>query len=84
MSAPIISDSIAIPGISGVYVDDTFYPSDTTGTYSHKVDYFNGRIIFDNAIASTSKVQAEFSYKYSKTWFMLVIYLGYEKFSTER
>ena len=64
MSAPIISDSIAIPGISGVYVDDTFYPSDTTGAYSHKVDYFNGRIIFDNAIASTSKVQAEFSYKY--------------------
>ena len=54
----------AIPGISGVYVDDTFHASDTVGTYAHKVDYFNGRVVFDTPIPSTSKVQAEYSYKY--------------------
>ena len=36
--APIVGDSVAIPGISGVYVDDTFYSSSTSGAYSHKVD----------------------------------------------
>lgn len=62
--APIVGTNNAIPGISGVYVDDTFYPSDTSGTYSHKVDYYNGRILFDNPVSSGSKVQAEYSYKY--------------------
>lgn len=61
---PIVGDNDAIPGISGVYVDNVFYPSDTTGAYAHKVDYFNGRVVFDNAISLNSKVQAEFSYKY--------------------
>lgn len=61
---PLVGTNDAIPGISGVYVDDTFYPSDTTGSYAHKVDYFNGRIIFDSPIPTGSKVQAEYSYKY--------------------
>lgn len=64
ISAPIVGTNNAIPGISGVYVDDVFYPSDTTGDYAHKVDYFNGRIIFDSPIPSGSKVQVEHSYKY--------------------
>lgn len=62
--APIVGTNNTKPGISGVYVNDTFYPSTTSGTYSHTVDYYNGRIIFDNAIPSGSKVQAEYSYKY--------------------
>lgn len=62
--APIVGTNNTIPGISGVYVDDTFYPSDTIGDYAHKVDYFNGRIIFDSPIPTGSKVQAEYSYKY--------------------
>jgi hypothetical protein len=62
--SPIVSNNNAIPGISGIYVNDTFYPASTTGVYSHKVDYFHGRIIFDNPIPSGSKVQAEYSYKY--------------------
>lgn len=62
--SPITGSNSAIPGISGVYVNDVFYPSSTTGIYSHNVDYFNGRIIFNNAIPSGSKVQAEYSYKY--------------------
>lgn len=64
MDAPLTSNSIAKPGISGVYVNDTFYPSDTTGAYSHKVDYFNGRIVFDSPISASSTVKAEYSYKY--------------------
>jgi hypothetical protein len=61
---PLVGTNDAIPGISGVYVDDAFYPSDTTGSYAHKVDYFNGRIIFDSPIPTGSKVQSEYSYKY--------------------
>lgn len=61
---PVVSNNNTIPGISGVYVNNNFYPSSTSGTYSHKVDYFNGRIIFNNPIPTGSKVQAEYSYKY--------------------
>ena len=61
---PIVGSDNLNPGISGVWVDDTFYPSDTTGDYAHHVDYFNGRVIFDSAIPTGSKVQAEHSYKY--------------------
>jgi hypothetical protein len=61
---PLVGDNNEKPGVSGVYVDDTFYPSNTTGSYAHHVDYFNGRIIFDSAIPTGSKVQAEHSYKY--------------------
>lgn len=64
MTSPIVGTNDSIPGISGVYVNDTFYPSDTAGTYAHKVDYFNGRVVFDNPIPTGSKVQAEYSYKY--------------------
>lgn len=62
--APRVGTQVARPGISGVYVNSTFYPSSTTGTYAHGVDYYNGRVIFDNPIPTGSIVQAEYSYKY--------------------
>jgi hypothetical protein len=62
--SPRVGSNNAIPGISGVYVNNTFYSSTTNGQYAHKVDYFNGRIIFNNPIPTGSKVQAEYSYKY--------------------
>lgn len=62
--SPLVGSNATHPGISGIYVNDTFYPSNTTGTYSHFVDYFNGRVIFNNPIPTGSKVQAEYSYKY--------------------
>lgn len=62
--APIVGANHAKPGISGVYINDTFYPSTTTGTYAHRVDYYNGRIIFNSPIPTGSKVQAEYSYKW--------------------
>ena len=49
--------------VSGVNVNGTFYPSSTTGIYSHIVDYPRGRIIFNSAIPTSSNVQAEYSYK---------------------
>jgi hypothetical protein len=62
--SPIVGSNNTIPGISGVYVNGTFYPSTTAGTYAHKVDYYNGRIIFNNPIPTGSIVKAEYSYKY--------------------
>ena len=64
MEPPVVGTDVNHPGISGVYVDDTFYASDTAGDYSHYIDYFNGRVIFDTPIPTGSKVQAEYSYKY--------------------
>jgi len=61
---PLVGDNNELPGLSGVWVDDTFYPSDTTGEFSHYIDYFNGRVVFDSPIPTGSKVQAEHSYKY--------------------
>lgn len=61
---PIVGVNNTIPGISGIYVNDNFYPSDTTGPYSHYIDYYNGRVVFNNPIPTGSKVQAEYSYKY--------------------
>lgn len=62
--APIVGTNNTRPGISGVYVNDTFYPITTTGTYAHHVDYLNGAVIFDSPIPTGSKVQAEYSYKW--------------------
>ena len=48
--------------ISGVFVDSTFY---ATGNVSKPfyIDYPNGRVVFDTAIATTSTVQLEYSNK---------------------
>jgi len=62
--APKVGVDNAKPGISGVYVNDVFYPSSTTGVYSHYVDYYNGRVIFNSPIPTGAKVQVEHSYKY--------------------
>jgi len=62
--SPIVGSDNTYPGISGVYVNGGFKPITSTGVYSHFVDYYNGRIIFNNSLPSTSLVQAEFSYKW--------------------
>lgn len=49
--------------ISGVYVNNTFYPSATTGAYAHKIDYMNGRIIFASPISVSAVVRCEHSPK---------------------
>ena len=50
--------------ISGVYVGGDFHPGTGVGTYAPHVDYPNGRVVFDTAIATTSTVSIEFSYKW--------------------
>lgn len=62
--APLTDNNGGFPGITGVYVNDTFYPYNTVGDYAHHVDYHNGRIVFDSPIPTGSKVQAEYSYKW--------------------
>jgi hypothetical protein len=83
--SPIVGVDNAKPGISGVYVDSTFYPSNTVGAYAHHVDYFNGQVIFDTAIPTGSTVQAEYSYKWinivyanSIPWLREVQYRSYD------
>ena len=62
--APLVGADDTRPGISGVYVNNTFYPSDTTGTYEHYVDYYHGTVVFNSPIPTGSKVQAEYSFKW--------------------
>lgn len=50
--------------ISGVWVNGTFYPTSTSGAFAHKIDYTNGRVIFTTAIASTSTVKCEHSFRF--------------------
>lgn len=51
-------------GISGVWINNTFYPSNITGAFSHYIDYPNGRVIFNNAISQSSTVSLSYSYRY--------------------
>ena len=54
------------PGMSGIFVGGNFQPASGVGTYAYHIDYPNGRVVFDTAIATTSTVTAEFSYKWTK------------------
>lgn len=64
MDPPIVGADPLHPGISGVYIDGQFEPTSGVGDYSHHIDYFNGRVVFDSPIPTGSVVQAEYSYKY--------------------
>lgn len=48
--------------ISGVWVDSTFYDR-TDATYGHSINHHLGRVVFDTAIATTSTVQLNHSYR---------------------
>lgn len=61
---PLVSSDSSYPGVSGVYIDDVFYPTSTTGVYAHHIDHLNGQVVFDTAISTTSSVSCEYSYKY--------------------
>lgn len=57
------SDS-AYPGVSGVYINEAFYPTSTSGEYSHYINHPLGRVIFDSPIDTNTEVECEYSYKY--------------------
>ena len=67
--APIVGSNNTLPGISGVYVNNTFYPTTTSGAFAHYVDYYNGRVVFVHPIPTGSLVQAEFSYKWINVYY---------------
>lgn len=50
--------------VSGVWVNNAFYPLNTSGMYEHYVDYPRGRVVFKNPISTSSVVNAEYSYKW--------------------
>lgn len=60
----LVSESPGSIGVSGVYVDGTFYPTSTSGTYAHHINHTLGRVVFDSPISTSSSVQCEYSYKY--------------------
>lgn len=60
----LTSTDDANPGVSGIYVNDTFYPASGTGTYAHHINHPLGRVVFDTAIDTSSDVTCEYSYKY--------------------
>lgn len=60
----LVSNSVANPGVTGVYIGSTLYPPTTTGTYAYHIDHINGVVRFDSAIPTTSVVECPHSYKY--------------------
>lgn len=47
--------------VSGVFIDGSFYPTDSVGINRHHVDYLNGRIVFDEPKSSTNDIRANFT-----------------------
>lgn len=62
----LTSNDNAYPGVSGVYIDEDFYPVSTTGEFSHHINHPLGRVVFDSAIDIDSTVTCNYSYKYVK------------------
>lgn len=59
-----IESSVQPISISGLFVNNIFRPSSGIGPYSFEIDYPNGRVIFNNAIPTTSVVKMEYSFNY--------------------
>lgn len=47
--------------VSGVFVDNVFYP---TASGDHYVDYVNGQIVFNSAISTSAVVRTEYSHRW--------------------
>jgi len=60
----LTSTDSSYPGVSGVYINGTFYPTSTDGDYAHHINHPLGRVIFDSAISTDSTVECSYSYKY--------------------
>lgn len=50
--------------ISGIYLNNTFLPIATTGTYAYNINYPLGRITFNNPVPVNTRVELSYSYKY--------------------
>lgn len=55
--------------ISGIYINNEFYPVGTDDPeYSYKVDYNNSRIVFDNQVCSSLDIQMEYAYRWAQVY----------------
>lgn len=54
--------------ITGIYINNVFYPLNTTGQYAYKVDYVHSRIIFDTAVPTSLSVDMEYSYRWVQVY----------------
>jgi hypothetical protein len=61
-------ESISPILIDGLYINNTFYPINTVGSFSYKVDYINSRIIFNSPIPLSSVVEMEYSYRWLQVY----------------
>lgn len=84
-------NTLATPLVaSGVKVNGTFYLTSTTsGTYSHKIDFRSGRVIFASGLSSSDTVTCEYTFKdvgiygsESNEWKRIVQYAG-DKYKAE-
>lgn len=57
-------DGLSPVDISGIYIGNNYYDTSTVGTYQYKLDYKNGRIIFNSKIPTSSNVSMNYSYKW--------------------
>jgi hypothetical protein len=68
---------------SGIWVDGTWYATGVSGAYAHYVDYPQGRVVFQSAIATTSIVTTDYSHrtisyvKGSEPWFRELLFDAY-------
>lgn len=66
--------------ISGVYVNNTFVPASSTGSYAHTVNYLDGRVIFNSPIPTSSNIHCNHSFKYinwstsDAPWFREIVF----------
>lgn len=74
-SSPSPSPSVSIPmtispiDISGIYINNTFYPVGTSDpTYAYYIDYLNSRVIFNNPISTSTIVEMEYSYRWAQIY----------------
>jgi hypothetical protein len=53
--------------ISGLYINNTFYPGPTgVLNSSYKLDYNNGQVVFDKSVAANSNVTMNYSYRWCR------------------
>jgi hypothetical protein len=67
-SPPPLVPSLSPNLITGIYINNIFYPLNTIGPYSYKVDYINSRIIFNTAISITADVGMEYAYRWCQVY----------------
>ena len=64
-----VSDEYHAPlPISGVYINNTFYDTSTSGTYEYTVDYKNSRIIFTNKQSTSLSIEMSYSYRWVQVY----------------